>query len=104
MAAREAWLVLGEDPVRVFDEIRSRPDAASRVVAAKEALARAERTAKQLMAVHHPDKNQGDERASERFRMVQDALSSIRLNTSELEKRAASSGGVEDEKMRIVIR
>lgn len=87
MEVAEAWRVLGEDPQEVIREIKSRPDRESRMAAAEAALSRAERLAKVLSGVHHPDRNPGDALSTRRFARVQRALESIRFHTDELRNR-----------------
>lgn len=89
MGVAEAWKALGEDPEELIGEIRSCPDVQSRIAAAEAALARAERVARALMAAHHPDRNQGDSKASQRFHRIKMAIDSIRFHTAEF-KDAAS--------------
>lgn len=103
MSLAEAWTVLGEDPEEVLRGLKSKPDLQSRVAAAKELLAAAERIAKNLMAAHHPDRNQGDPKAQGRFLRVKAAMDSIRSATSDLEKKAAEPPR-DDGKTRIVLK
>ena len=93
MGVAEAWKALGEDPEELIEEMRACPDVQSRIVAAEAALARAERVAKALMSAHHPDKNQGDEKAGKRFRRVKTAIDSIRFHTAEFKDMASRTKG-----------
>jgi hypothetical protein len=103
MSLAEAWTVLGEDPAEVLLGLKSKPDLQSRVRAARELLINAERISKNLMAAHHPDRNQGDLKAQGRFLRVKAALDSIRLATEELEKKAAEPPK-DDGKVKIVLK
>ena len=77
----EAWLVLGRDPKRVADAIRGSRD---RVEAAQAELEEARKIARGLLALHHPDRNQGSPKAAERFRLVQEAIEVVEKATEEL--------------------
>jgi hypothetical protein len=80
LSLRDAWLVLGREPRRIAEVIRSRAD---RVAAAEELLASARGLARRLLGLHHPDKNPGDREAPERFALVQEALSVVEAGTEE---------------------
>ena len=78
----EAWRCLGKDPESLYKRLSELPRE-SRVNAALEALEEARKTAKKLMAVHHPDKGGNPDS----FKMVGEALSTIELNTQEFERK-----------------
>lgn len=83
LSLRDAWLVLGREPRRIAEAIRSRPD---RVAAAEELLASARALARRLLGLHHPDRNQGDPEARERFELVQEALSAVEEGTEDFRR------------------
>jgi hypothetical protein len=96
LSLRDAWLVLGREPRRIAEVIRSRAD---RVAAAEELLASARGLARRLLGLHHPDKNPGDREAPERFALVQEALSVVEAGTEEFrgqdrERASARDGAV----------
>lgn len=82
----DAWNILGRDVSDVVAEIRRRP-VEERSRAADEQLEAARGLAKKLMALHHPDRNPGDQEAAKRFRRVQDALDVVRAETESLKER-----------------
>lgn len=86
MSLSESWMVLGEDPEEIFNEIRESGDRDDRVKKAEFLLKRAEKVSKVLMAVHHPDKNPGDDRSLSKFKRIQRAIESIRFNTEQLKE------------------
>ncbi len=85
LSLRDAWLVLGREPRRIAEVIRSRAD---RVAAAEELLGSARSLARRLLGLHHPDKNPGDREAPERFALVQEALSVVEAGTEEFRSQA----------------
>ncbi|HEY8094995.1 MAG TPA: hypothetical protein VIE65_02735 [Methylobacter sp.] len=105
MELSEAWNVLGEDPENIFQELTSKPDVQSRIASAKDFLKMAERVARILMKAHHPDLNQSDPRAQLRFRRVQKAIQTIRVKTTDLEKKALEpKTSQSDGKLKVILR
>lgn len=93
LSLRDAWLVLGREPRRIADAIRSRPD---RVAAAEELLGSARALARRLLGLHHPDRNPGDQGARERFELVQAALSAVEEGTEEFRRQSGERSGRRD--------
>ncbi len=96
LSLRDAWLVLGREPRRVAEFIRSKSD---RVAAAEELLASARGLARRLLGLHHPDRNPGDDGATERFALVKEALSVVEAGTADFREQgegrhAARNGAV----------
>lgn len=101
----EAWIILGEDPKEIITKLMSEPDVGARVKAAEKALATAERLARMLMGIHHPDRNPGDPEAARRFNRVDRALQSVKYHTAELVKKAAAGNQTPpDDKVRIILK
>lgn len=103
MNIMDAWGVLGEDWISIVQNLSNLPDISSRVHATECMFMDAKKSAKRLMAVHHPDKNPRDSKAAERFKRIQEALQTIEHNTKlfrdkyeemkkRSEQRAASDG------------
>lgn len=82
MTLGEAWAVLGRNAGEVLSELKSHPKA-KRIELARDMLAEAKKTAKHLMAKHHPDKG-GD---PSKFIAVQKAVSILEFHTAEFESR-----------------
>ncbi len=93
LSVRDAWLVLGRRPKSVADFIRSSPD---RVAAAEELLGVARGLARRLMGFHHPDRNQGDEGAADRFALVKEALSAVEDGTADFREQAERKASPRD--------
>jgi hypothetical protein len=84
ISVRDAWLVLGRRPGQVKADILSHGNERKGVEAQLEV---AKSLAKKLMALHHPDRNPGDQKAAERFKLVQEALQAIEEGTRNFETR-----------------
>ncbi len=78
LSLRDAWLVLGRDPVAVAEAVASSKD---QVAAARAELERAKTAAKKLMALHHPDRKGSEES----FSLAQEALRVVETKTAEFE-------------------
>lgn len=83
ISVRDAWLVLGRRPAQVRADIRAHGSERAGVEAQLDV---ARSLAKKLMALHHPDRNPGDARAAERFRLVQEALGAVEEGTRSFEE------------------
>lgn len=105
MDLSNAWKALGEDPDEIFDEIRNAGTVKDRIQKAKDLLKNAEKLAKALMAVHHPDKNPGNNKSKYKFSRVQNAIESIRYNTEQLEEinRISPQSSDSDEQKSVII-
>ena len=77
-----AWTVLGFDFKDVITRLIQTPKS-KRVEAAHKELEEAKKTAKQLLALHHPDRG-GD---PEKFKRVNEAIQSIEAHTAEFSKK-----------------
>ncbi len=93
LSVRDAWLVLGRRPGQVKADIQAHESEREGVDAQLEV---AKSLAKKLMALHHPDRNPGDARAAERFRLVQDALQAVEDGTRAFREAAEKKVGARD--------
>ena len=93
MALEDAWKTLGEDPGEVMSRISGLPTRQERIAAVEKALEDARKIAKKLSAVHHPDKNPGDQSSAARFKRVQEAVDTIAYHTEQIKKKNADLDG-----------
>jgi len=101
LPANEAWTILGKDPEKVLLRLARLPRH-QRVSAAEEDLEEAQKLAKKLWVIHHPDRG-GD---ADIFKRVSRALESLTYHTQEFKRKMALLDGEMSEKAsrRVLIR
>jgi hypothetical protein len=85
MTLREAWEILGKDPDRIMQLLSDLPDVKSRAEATGKILEKARKLARNLMAKNHPDVNPDNPAASDKFKEIQEALSTIESHTKKFQ-------------------
>ena len=85
MTVWEAWKLLGKDPQVIMGILQGSPSPQGKAQVAKDILEIARKLAKKLMAKNHPDLNQDDPTAINRFKQIQAAISTIEINTEEFQ-------------------
>src|SRR5512135_3172187 len=93
MSVGIAWTTLGFDAREVISKLARLPRS-ERVEAARQELEMARKSAKRLLAAHHPDRG-GD---PQKFNRVQEALQALELHTDEFAKRMAEADKENEEK------
>lgn len=91
MNIADAWYALGTSWDSVVGRIISCDGKEARVAEAEKMLAEARHVAKRLLGLHHPDKNPGDGAASERFRLIGEAIQTIEDDTKRLRQKFEES-------------
>lgn len=82
MNMAQAWKILNKDWAAIVRNLRSMPGFESRVLETERLLVEAKKTARQLMAANHPDKNPHDPVGStKRFQRIKEALDTIEAST-----------------------
>jgi hypothetical protein len=93
MSVGIAWTTLGFDAQEIISKL-SRLPRSQRVDAARQELETARKSAKRLLAAHHPDRG-GDPK---KFKRVQQALQALEEHTEEFARRMAATDKEDEEK------
>jgi hypothetical protein len=87
MDVARAWEILGTDVNHVLRGTADLPTVSAKLKAVEEACGLANKLARKLLAVDHPDRKPGDAAAARRFREVSDALEAVRSHTESFRAR-----------------
>ena len=88
MDLTEAWTTLGKDIKEVFEPLSKLNGLSEKIKYISSQFEIAKRLAKNLMALHHPDRNPNDIDAANRFRRIQLALEIIENETNQFINKA----------------